>query len=89
MVELRMQERLQKIIAAAGITSRRAAEELIAEGRVRLNGKVVTELGTKADASKYSRPLRCSDESFTKKQDGRHVIGVYDMVAKGRFWSLE
>jgi 23S rRNA pseudouridine2605 synthase len=52
MVELRMQERLQKIIAAAGITSRRAAEELIAEGRVRLNGKVVTELGTKADASK-------------------------------------
>jgi 23S rRNA pseudouridine2605 synthase len=47
-----MLERLQKIISAAGVTSRRAAEELISEGRVRLNGKVVTELGTKADASK-------------------------------------
>jgi len=47
-----MLERLQKIISAAGITSRRAAEELIAEGRVKVNGKLVTELGTKADASK-------------------------------------
>jgi 23S rRNA pseudouridine2605 synthase len=47
-----MLERLQKIISAAGITSRRAAEELITEGRVRVNGKTVTELGTKADAAK-------------------------------------
>ncbi len=47
-----MLERLQKIISAAGITSRRAAEQLIIEGRVRVNGRVVTELGTKADASK-------------------------------------
>jgi 23S rRNA pseudouridine2605 synthase len=47
-----MLERIQKIISAAGITSRRAAEELITEGRVRVNGTVVTELGTKADASK-------------------------------------
>jgi 23S rRNA pseudouridine2605 synthase len=47
-----MLERLQKIISAAGVTSRRAAEELIAEGRVRVNGKVVTELGTKADPSR-------------------------------------
>ena len=47
-----MLERLQKIISAAGVTSRRAAEELITEGRVRVNGKVVTELGTNADASK-------------------------------------
>src|SRR5574341_1845565 len=47
-----MLERIQKIISAAGVTSRRAAEELIAEGRVRLNGAVVTEPGTKADASK-------------------------------------
>ena len=42
-------ERLQKIIAAAGIASRRKAEELIASGRVQVNGQVVTELGTKAD----------------------------------------
>ncbi|MBT9331277.1 rRNA pseudouridine synthase [Acidipila sp. 4G-K13] len=45
-------ERLQKIIAAAGLASRRRAEELIATGRVQVNGKVVTELGTKADPSR-------------------------------------
>src|SRR5215472_5423109 len=44
-----MQERLQKIMAASGVASRRAAEEIIAAGRVTLNGKVVTEQGTKAD----------------------------------------
>jgi len=42
-------ERLQKIIAAAGLTSRRKAEELIAQGRVAVNGQTVTELGSKAD----------------------------------------
>lgn len=42
-------ERLQKIIAAAGVASRRKAEELIASGHVQVNGAVVTELGTKAD----------------------------------------
>ncbi|NLA33415.1 MAG: rRNA pseudouridine synthase [Tenericutes bacterium] len=40
-------ERLQKIISAAGITSRRKAEELIQKGQVKVNGKVVTELGYK------------------------------------------
>ncbi|HWP43099.1 MAG TPA: pseudouridine synthase [Blastocatellia bacterium] len=44
-----MQERLQKIIAAAGIASRRAAEEMIARGEVTVNGRRVTEPGTKAD----------------------------------------
>ncbi len=41
--------RLQKVIAGAGIASRRKAEELIRAGRVRVNGKVVTQLGTKVD----------------------------------------
>lgn len=44
-----MTERLQKIIARAGIVSRRKAEELIREGQVTVNGQVVRELGTKAD----------------------------------------
>jgi len=45
-----MQERLQKILAHAGISSRRKAEEIITEGRVTVNGKVVRELGSRADA---------------------------------------
>jgi len=45
-------ERLQKIIARAGFASRRGAEALITEGKVRVNGKVVRELGTKADSHK-------------------------------------
>lgn len=44
-----MQERLQKIISSAGVTSRRKAEQLIVEGRVTVNGQIVTELGTKAE----------------------------------------
>src|SRR5205823_7180280 len=47
-----MQERLQKIIARAGIASRRHAESLITSGQVLVNGRVVKELGTKADAAK-------------------------------------
>ena len=47
-----MMERLQKIIAAAGIASRRRGEELIRAGRVSVNGVVVTELGVKADPAK-------------------------------------
>ena len=39
-------ERLQKVIAASGITSRRKAEQYITQGRVRVNGEVVTQLGT-------------------------------------------
>jgi 23S rRNA pseudouridine2605 synthase len=42
-------ERLQKIIAAAGVASRRKAEELITSGHVQVNGTVITELGSKAD----------------------------------------
>jgi 23S rRNA pseudouridine2605 synthase len=57
------EERLQKIMAAKGIASRRKAEEIIAAGRVTLNGKVVTEQGTKADPQRDKicvdgKPLR-------------------------------
>lgn len=44
-------ERLQKVIAHAGVASRRKAEELILEGKVKVNGKIVKELGTKVSTS--------------------------------------
>ena len=44
-----MEQRLQKVLAAAGVGSRRHCESIIAAGRVAVNGEVVTELGTKAD----------------------------------------
>lgn len=50
LTEVKQMDRLQKVIAQAGITSRRKAEDLIREGKVKVNGKVVTELGTKVGA---------------------------------------
>ena len=47
-----MEIRLQKFIANSGITSRRKAEELILQGKIQVNGKIVTELGTKIDDQK-------------------------------------
>ncbi len=44
-----MKERVQKILSAAGISSRRTAEKMILDGRISVNGEVVKELGTKAD----------------------------------------
>ena len=47
-----MEQRLQKIIADAGVTSRRKAEQMILEGRVSVNGKAVSKLGSKADPAR-------------------------------------
>lgn len=47
-----MEARLQKILSAAGVASRRASEQLILEGRVTVNGETIRELGTKADPEK-------------------------------------
>lgn len=51
-VEVNRVERLQKVLAQAGIASRRKSEEMIRSGRVKVNGEVITTLGHKADPSK-------------------------------------
>src|SRR5438132_8658650 len=43
------EERLQKVLSQAGVASRRAAKKIMAEGRVTVNGAVISELGSKAD----------------------------------------
>jgi 23S rRNA pseudouridine2605 synthase len=58
----RVEARLQKVIAASGLTSRRKAEELIAAGRVTVNGRVIRKLGTRIDPSREH-----------VKVDGRHL----------------
>ena len=47
-----MEERLQKVMSNCGVASRRASEKLILEGRVRVNGVIVRELGTKVNPDK-------------------------------------
>jgi 23S rRNA pseudouridine2605 synthase len=69
-------ERLQKILARGGIASRRHAESLISAGRVRVNGRVVTELGTRADPRKDKVEV-----------DGKRVVAenfVYVLLHKPR-----
>jgi 23S rRNA pseudouridine2605 synthase len=68
--------RLQKVLARAGVASRRGAEELIAAGRVRVDGRLITELGTKVD------PRACRVEV-----DGQRVVreaSVYVILHKPR-----
>ncbi len=53
-------ERLQKVMAACGVGSRRACEEMIVEGRVEVDGQTVTELGVRVDPE--SQEIRCDSE---------------------------
>ena len=68
----RNDQRLQKIIAAAGIASRRKAEELISSGRVQVNGQAVTELGSKADAERDH--IRVDGKLLKKPQQYRYFM---------------
>jgi len=64
--------RLQKILSAAGVASRRTAETLITQGRVRVNGKTVTELGTKADPD--TDDIRVDDRRVKGAQRRRYLL---------------
>ena len=69
-------ERLQKLLARAGVASRRAAEELIAAGRVRVNGRIASQLGVKADSRRDKIEV-----------DGRRLVfgdAVYYLLHKPR-----
>jgi len=67
-----MLERLQKIIAHAGFASRREAETMIRDGRVTINGRVVTELGTKADAA--SDHIKVNGKLITRAEPHRYIL---------------
>jgi pseudouridine synthase len=94
-----MAERLQKILSAAGVASRRTAETLIEQGRVTVNGKTVTELGSKADpeaddirvdgrrvkAARRRRYILLYKPRgyITTRSDPQHRPTVIDLLAKG------
>ena len=65
-------DRLQKILSQAGIASRRAAEKLIAEGRVSVNGTTVREMGTKADAA--ADDIRVDGRRIKAAQTLRYIL---------------
>ncbi|HEX6095429.1 MAG TPA: pseudouridine synthase [Thermoanaerobaculia bacterium] len=65
-------ERLQKIIAHAGFASRREAESMIREGRVTVNGRVVTELGSKADPAHDH--IKVDGKLITRAETHRYIL---------------
>ena len=66
-----MEERLQKFLANQGICSRRKAEEKILQGKVKVNGQVITELGTKIDPEKDAV---CYEEKIVLNQEEKVYI---------------
>lgn len=91
-------ERLQKVLAARGVASRRAAEEMIVEGRVRVDGQIARELGTKVDPQRaeirldgklLQRPrpryfiLNKPRGYLTTASDPEGRRTVYDLLAAG------
>ncbi len=65
-------ERLQKIIAHAGFASRREAESMIRDGRVTVNGRVVTELGSKADPARDH--IKVDGKLITRPETHRYIL---------------
>lgn len=67
-----MEERLQKILAAAGICSRRQAERLILAGRVKVGGRVITELGTKVDPNRQT--IHFDDKPLSRPEPAYYLL---------------
>ena len=64
-------ERLQKVMAHAGVASRRKSEEIIAEGRVKVNGETVTEMGFKVDPEQDEIIV---DDELISKEKKRYIL---------------
>ncbi|MCC7165351.1 MAG: pseudouridine synthase [Anaerolineae bacterium] len=94
-----MTERLQKLLAQAGVASRRHAEEMILAGRVRVNGKVITELGTQVDpaldkVTVDSQPVTLEPKAYyilnkprgyiSDRDDTSNLKTALDLVPDGR-----
>jgi len=67
-----MQERLQKVLAKAGIASRRRAEEMIREGRVRVDGRVVTEMGIRVDPE--TQKIECDGRRVSSREKKVYIL---------------
>jgi len=67
-----MQERLQKVLSKAGIASRRKAEELIREGLVRVDGKIVTEMGLQVDPD--TQTIECNGKRVSCQEKKIYVL---------------
>ena len=76
-----MQERLNKLIAQAGLASRRAADQLILDGEVTVNGKVITELGTKANPE--TDHIKVRGKLINKDIAGREKVYILLNKPKG------
>ncbi len=67
-----MLERLQKVLAKAGVASRRRAEELIRQGKVRVDSKVVTEMGTKVDPE--TQNIECDGVALVSQEEKVYIL---------------
>ncbi len=81
-----MQERLQKLIAQAGIASRRKSEKIIADGQVTVNGKIVTEMGVKADPEKDH--IKVNGKLINPKLEQRQLTYILLNKPKGYLSSI-
>ena len=67
-----MEERLQKILARAGVSSRRGAEELIRQGKVAIDGQVVTEMGMRVDPALHR--IECNGSLVTQEEEKVYLL---------------